>query len=364
MKRTLSLWLAFAALAAMPLIAQEAQLAKVHGHVTNPVGSSETAGTISLSQDGGKTSVYTFQLAGSGDYKGEAKPGTYTVVYRRPDTPADKMIDQLENVKLVAGTDVVADIDMSRKEYVDKLPSEQRQQLEELKKKNAEVLKTNSLIKNLNADLASVRASIKEKKYEEAEQLMLKDTTAKPDAPVLWIELGQAQLGLKKYDEAEASFKKTLDLDNASKKPTPELQGGALSGLGEIYARQGKIPDANNYFGQAAKAFPGGAAQYLTNEAVIFYQTGNADASVAAADEALKVDPTSRPLLYYLKGNGLVQKATVDPKTQTIVLPPGCADAFQKYLELDPNGQFAPDVKSILQSAGQKISSGFSNKKK
>jgi hypothetical protein len=79
------------------------------------------------------------------------------------------------------------------------------------------------------------------------------------------------------------------------------------------------------------------AGFYLKNEAVIFYQTNNADAQVAAADEAIKADPT-KPLLYYLKGQGLIQKATVDPKTGRIVLPAGCAEAYQMYLQLAPTG--------------------------
>lgn len=364
MKRGFSLWLALVALVAMPMMAQDAPMAKIHGHVTNPVGTSEQAGTVTLSQDGGKTALYTFQLTASGDYQGEAKPGTYMVIFRQPETPKDKMVDKLDNVKLVSGSDVAADLDMSRKEYIDKLPADQRQKLEDLKKQNAEVMKANSVIKNLNADLQAARVDLRDKKYEEAEQLMLKDTAAKPDAAVLWVELGEAQLGLKKYDDAVVSFKKSLDLDNAQKKPTPELQGGALSGLGEASARQGKISDADTYFDQAAKAFPQNAAQYLANETVIYYQLGNGDAQAAAADKAIQVDPKGRPILYYLKGNALVQKATVDPKTQMIILPQGCAEALQKYLELDPNGQFAPDVRSILQSAGQKISSGFSGKRK
>ncbi len=364
MKRGFFVWLALTVLAVMPVMAQDVPMAKIHGHVTNPVGTNEQAGTITLSQDGGKTALYTFELAATGDYQGEAKPGTYMVIYRQPETPKDKMVDKLDNVKLVSGTDVAADLDMSRKEYIDKLPADQRQKLEDLKKQNAEVMKTNSVIKNLNADLATTRADLRDKKYDEAEQLMLKDTAAKPDAAVLWVELGEAQLGLKKYDDAVTSFKKTLELDNAQKKPTPELQGGALNGLGEASARLGKVSDASSYYDQAAKAFPPSAAQYLANQAVIYYQIGNADAQAAAADKAIQADPTGRPILYYLKGNALVQKATVDPKTQMIILPPGCTEAFQKYLELDPNGQFAADVKSILQSAGQKISSGFGNKRK
>ncbi len=65
------------------------------------------------------------------------------------------------------------------------------------------------------------------------------------------------------------------------------------------------------------------------------------------------------PLPYYLKGQALVAKATVDPKTQRIVLPPGCGEAYQKYLELAPTGPYAADVKGILDQAGQKIDSSY-----
>jgi len=364
MKRNLKIWLALAALATVPVMAQDANLATVHGHVTDPTGMAKKDGTVSLSLDGGKTSQYTFQVSATGDYKGQAKPGIYDVVYRQPDTPQDKMADDIRNVKLVAGEDVLADVDMSRKEYLDKMTPEQKQQVEEFKKKNAEIMKTNSVIKNLNADLATVRQEIKDKKFEDAEALMLKDTGLKPDAAILWIELAQAQLGLKKYDEAEANFKKTIDLDKAQPKQNPEVEGGANSGLGEVYARTGKVAEAGAAYDAAAKWFPAGAAQYYYNEAVIFYQAGNADGQAAAADKAIAADPTGRPILYYLKGNALVQKATVDPKTNVIVLPPGCAEAFQQYLALAPDGQYAKDVKDILASAGQKINSSFGKTKK
>jgi hypothetical protein len=84
----------------------------------------------------------------------------------------------------------------------------------------------------------------------------------------------------------------------------------------------------------------------------------NADAQVAAADEAIKVDPT-QPLVYYLKGQGLIGKSTIDPKTQRIVLPQDCTDAYQKYLELAPNGAYAAEVKGILAQAGQKVDTSF-----
>jgi tetratricopeptide (TPR) repeat protein len=188
--------------------------------------------------------------------------------------------------------------------------------------------------------------------------MMLKDTAAKPDASVLWAQLGQAQMGLKKYDEAEATYKKTLEVEAASKKPNPQTQGVAESGLGEIYARTGKVAEANAAYAAAAKINPAGAAVYLKNEAVIFSQVGNAVAQAAAADEAIKVDPT-QPLPYYLKGQGLIGQATIDPATGKMILPPGCAEAYQKYLDLAPTGAFAADVKGILAEATQTHSSSL-----
>ena len=64
---------------------------------------------------------------------------------------------------------------------------------------------------------------------------MTQATAAKPDASVLWVELGNAQFCLKKYDDAVTSLKKAIELDAASKKPNPEVQGGAGNTLGEAW---------------------------------------------------------------------------------------------------------------------------------
>lgn len=411
MKRTISLWLGVLALALMPALAQEKPAApaaaapaasvpmgKVHGHVTNPTGAPQTAGSVSfleitraasgpgLSPE--QADRGTFTVDGNGDYKGEVPAGTYTVIYRSEGMAKDKQADRFDSVTIVAGQDNLQDVDMSRQEYVDKLPEEEKKQLEELRQKNAAALKANEVIKNLNADLHTVTQDVKDAdaarataaqqlgasaskadieaketeiktaKYTEIETLMTKDTTAKPDASILWAQLGLAQNGLKKYDAAEATFKKALEVDAASKKPNPAIQGMANAGLGEALARQGKVAEANAAYDAAAKANPQMAAFYLRNEAVIFFQAGNADAQVAAADEAIKNNPNDA-LLYYLKGQGLVSKATIDPKTQRIVLPEGCAEAYQKYLDLAPTGAYATEVQGILQQAGQKVSSSY-----
>ncbi|HEV2133755.1 MAG TPA: hypothetical protein VGR47_05780 [Terracidiphilus sp.] len=397
------------AFALMPALAQQnaaapgAETGKIHGSIINPTGQAQGGGEVALSSDGGRTLKYTFPVDDSGNYSGEAPAGTYTLIYREKDTPPGKMVDEIENVKIVAGQDTAVNDDMSRPEYISKMTPEQQKQLEDLKKQNASALEANKVIASLNADLKTVNADIHDaenanqaaaqqlgsgatvpavaakaaeiqnQKYTEIVNLMQKDSQAKPDEPLLWAELGAGQKGLKQYDQAITSYQKALSLEQASKKPSPEILGNIESGLGECYARSNKIPEANQAFAAAVKDDPGHAEMYYRNQAVILFQEhaagkNDGSAQVAAADQAITADANmpdqTKALLYYIKGQGLIDKATVDPKTQKIVLPPECLDAYQKYLQLAPDGQFATDVKGILASAGEKVSSSYKAPKK
>jgi len=401
MKRNLSLCLRLAvagllALALVPVHAEQAsaKTGKIHGKVINPTGQPQSGGSVSLSTDGGTTLKYTFPVDGTGNYSGQAPQGTYMVIYRADNTPAGQMVDSIRGVKIVEGQDTAQDLDMSRQEYLDKMSSEDKKQLEELKKKNAEALKANVLINQLNADLKTVtqdkkdidnaaeaatqalgaKASntdiadktneIKTAKYTDIVSLMTRDSGLKPDEALLWTQLGYGQLGLKQWDDAIAAYKKAIDIETAAKpKPRASVLGQAQSGLGEIYARTGKIPEANAAFDAAAKADPANAQLYLRNQAVIFFQENNPTAQAAAADIAIKASPNPNDptlaLMYYLKGQGLIMNATVDSKTGRYVLPPECTAAYQKYLDLAPTGPFANDVAGILTQAGEKVSSSY-----
>jgi tetratricopeptide (TPR) repeat protein len=342
----------------------QAPTGKIYGRVTDPTGVPKGAGTVSLSTDGGHTLKYSFPVSSTGDYTGDGiAPGTYSVVFRLPDTPEGKLVDHIDNVKIAAGDNVHQDVDMSRQAYIDQMTPEQKKQVEEFKTKNTEVMKANQVIKVLNVDLNDARTANHDKKYDVAETLMLKDTGLKPDGELLWYELGNAQLGLKKYDDAVTSYKKAIDLaTDPKKKPNPELIGGAHAAVGEADARNNKPEDAAGEYDQAAKLNPTRTAFYYSNEAVVFQNVGNADAQAAAADKAITADPKN-PLPYYLKGQALISKATVDAKTGVYVLPPGCEDAYQKYLDLAPTGPYANDVKAILAQSQTKVQKEVKNKK-
>jgi len=353
--RKTKLWLAsllasLLIMAAAPSLLAQAPTGKVHGHVQDPLGIAMPNVDVQLSTDG-KTAKYNFTTDTNGDYKGDnVAPGTY---YFTLLNAAKLTADQFPNVKVTAGGDTLQDFDLSRADYIAKMTPDQKKQLEAAKAKNAEVQKENGQIKNLNADLIKARQDIVSKNYAEADSLMTRDLVSKPDESLLWVELGKAQKGENKLDDAATSLKKAIDLDAASKKPRPEVEAAAENDLGEILATQGKTADAQAAYDAAVKDDPKNAAMYYGNEAIMMDRAGNVDGTVAAADKAIAADPT-KPLPYYLKGKALINKATVDPKTQKIIAPPGCAEAYQKYLELDPNGQFSADAKAILAEMGPK----------
>ncbi|MGZ5261308.1 MAG: tetratricopeptide repeat protein, partial [Burkholderiales bacterium] len=311
---------------------------------------------------------------------------TYTLVYRMPDTPPSLWIDAINNITIVAGKDLEQNDDMSRQSFIDELPDEQKKELEDLKKHNAAAQNQEQLVKTINTDLRVVaqdlkdaddaRATaarepgkaadpaqidtktdaIKSSKYGEAESITLKDLKVikesglNPDETTLWENLGRAQIGLKKYEEAEKSYKHLLEIQGSEGNPKPVVQAFANVGLGEIYARTGKAPEAVKAYDLAVQLDAAHAGLFLKNEALVFLQTGDADAQVAAAEKAIKAEPKD-PTPYYVKANGLLKKSGIDATSKHIDLPPGCAEAYRKYLTLAPAGPYAAEAQSMLQRA-------------
>lgn len=359
--------------------------ASIHGHVNNPVGQAITNGEVRLSTDRSASAAdrkyqYKFPLDQNGDYKGSGiAAGNYVVFVFQE----DKSLDYNESVVFANGDDKTVNFDMSRPEYIKALPPDQQKQIEEYKKKNAEVVAANAKIQNLNALLTQARADNKAGNYDAAIKAMQDATTAKPDEGILWITLGDAQLGAAdaaakaakaagnptdpavtaKYNDAAASYKKGVDLNAASKKPSPEAAAAGYNQLGQVYAKQGNAKDAADAYEQAAKAMPANASMYYFNEAATLYNSGKLPEAEAAADKAIAADP-KKAEAYYIKGQALITQATVDPKTQKIVAPPGCVEAYQQYLELAPDGPHAADVKGILDGIGVQVKSTFKAPKK
>ncbi len=362
------------------LAAQDKAPASIHGHVNNAAGQPVTKGDVKLTTDRNSDAKarkyqYTFPIDANGDYKGTGvAPGNY-IAFVIAD---DKSLDFLDNQDLKAGDDKTINFDMSRPEYIEKMTPEERKNLEEFKKRNADIVAGNAKIANLNTTLVQARADTKAGNYDAAITSMQQATQQKPDEAILWIALGDAQLGKadaaakaaksagkandpsvqSAYSDAAASYKKAVDANATAKKPNPETAAAAYNQLGGAYGKQGDVKDSSDAYEQAAKTQPAQAGMYYFNEAATFYNAGKGDDAAAAADKAIAADP-KRAMAYYIKGQALIPKATVDPKTQKIVAPPGCVEAYQQYLELDPNGAHAEEVKQVLTGIGAQVKSTY-----
>jgi tetratricopeptide (TPR) repeat protein len=354
--------------------------ATVHGHVNDAAGVAFKTGDVKFSTD--KTTAdpkriyrYTFPIDANGDYKAtDVAPGDYLIVV----WVQGKSVD-FQNVVLKLKDDKAVNFDMTREEYLKSMTPEARAALEATKKKNATAMAENAKIADVNKTLIQARADEKSGKADQAVTELTPLTTQKPDEPIIWGALGEAQLAaadaataaaraaktpttdpalLQKYTDAAASFQKALDLNAASKKPIMDVAFSSSLNMGQALGRSGKPDEAAKAYEAAATANPAMAGTALYNEAATYFNANKLTEAAAAADKAIAADP-KRAESYYIKASALVPNATIDPQTKKFVLPPGCLEAYQAYLELAPTGGHAEDVKGLLVSLGQPQKGSF-----
>lgn len=355
-----------------------AQAATIHGHVQNPAGQAVTVGEVRLTTDKnpsapGAKFEYTFPIDGSGNYKGtDIKPGTYIAGVFAQGRSVDFM-----PAPIAAGENKTVDFDMTRPEYIKNMSPADRDALEEYKKKNTEVTAANAKIENLNGLLKTARTDTTAGNFDGAVKAMTDATTAKPDEPILWDTLGDAQLGLAnaafktahdskttdpslgdKYQAAITSYQKALSLDVASAKPSPDLEAAANNQLAQALGHIGKTAEASAAYEAAAKVDPTKAAMYYFNEAATLLNANDGTGAAAAADKAIAADPTKAEA-YYIKAEGLAPNITGPNADGKFVAPPGLLEALNKYLELAPTGPHAQDMKDLLAGLGQTVQTNY-----
>ncbi|MGO9403789.1 MAG: tetratricopeptide repeat protein [Terriglobales bacterium] len=169
----------------------------------------------------------------------------------------------------------------------------------------------------------------------------------------------------KRYEMAAADYQKAIDLRSASetaqKDPDNNVKMAAYyNNLAEAYSKSNKVDDSVANYNKAAQLDPTHAGTYLFNEGAVLTNSGKVDDAIAAFDKVIAADPTKAEA-YYWKGVNLIGKATL--QGDKMVAPPGTAEAFQKYLELQPQGKLAQPAKDMLASIGATIETGFGKKK-
>ncbi len=266
--------------------------------------------------------------------------GTYKMTLLMKGSP----IDEKNNVGLGAGQEQVVDWDESGHAPV--MSDEQRAKI-------AAAQKENDKIKGLNDTLKQAKELEGQGNYDQAITILQQATTVDPNQDLVWAYLGDAQRGAKKYPEAAESYQKALAI-----KPT---NGPYMAQLADAYAKSGQSDKAIQEYAAAAQADPTNAAVYYFNEGAVLTNTNKFDDAIAAFDKAIQLDP-KRADAYYWKGTDLIGKATTG-KDGKMVAPEGTADAFNKYLELQPTGKYADAAKQMLAMIGAPIQTTYGKTK-
>ena len=309
-------------------------------------------------------------------------PGKYRVVLFKTQD------DQKANKELyhIAGFQVQLDenvLDLDLKKEAERQAKGEGLSAEEMKARQeqaAKQQKETNTVKTLQGKLDAANAAITAKDYDTAITNLTEANQVDPSRDVLWYRLGDAyRLSAasqtdsaekqKRYDSAVESYNKAIQLlqdsiQNGKEKDAAKANqklAGFYTNLADAYARNRKIDDAVKSYEAAAKTDPTSAAGAYFNIGAVYTNAGRVDDANAAFDKCIAADPT-RAEAYYQKGVNLLGKATL--QGDKTVAPPGTAEAFQKYLEMAPNGPNAQSAKDLLASIGSSVETSFGTKKK
>jgi tetratricopeptide (TPR) repeat protein len=121
-----------------------------------------------------------------------------------------------------------------------------------------------------------------------------------------------------------------------------------------VLGRTGKIDEAQAAYQKSAELDPPNAALAWRNFGISLYQAGRMQEAVEPLQKSASIDPKN-PQTFYLLGACLVASADykqVGDKME-VTLKPGTVEAYQKAVELDPNGPWGKQAKDGLEQVKQ-----------
>ena len=288
------------------------------------------------------------------------RSGIYTVFVVFP-PPNDKQAPYEAKCRVQGGED--AKVDLNFKDIVSKQGAEAQEQVkkaEEAKSKmeglKAHFAAGNALIdqeKQAKIELqkapADQRDAFKQKLtdlsdqavkefQEAAKSLVEKD----PNAHLVWFKLGEAYDTAGRNDDAAQAYQQAI----AAKPDVP----GYYNNLGNVLARSGKIDDAKAAYTKSAGLDPPNAATAWRNFGISLYNANRLGDAVEPLQKAAELDPKNAQT-WYLLGASLVYKMTTKKvgNKEEVQFAPGTIEAYEKAVELDPNGTWGQQAKQGLE---------------
>ena len=287
--------------------------------------------------------------------------------------------DSVDNVKTQLGEPKAVDFDLKKtaqqaqdlqkavetgtltKEQERGLSKEQKDALEKRAKEAAAAMAHN---KAVNEPFNAGKEAFLAKNYQGAVDGFSKAAEADPTQNVVWGNLADAYVALAGTQTSadqqaarQASLDKSLEAYQKAIALKPD-DSAYHNNYGLALAKANKSEEAQAELNKAAQIDPTAAAKSYYNLGAVLLNNHQREPATAAFKKAIEADPNYADAQFQY-GNLLSDQMTT--KDGKIEGPPGMKEALDKYLALQPNGQFADQAKGLLQALGATLQTDYSN---
>lgn len=243
-------------------------------------------------------------------------------------------------------------------EQAREMTPEQRAAMEKQMKERSQAMAKN---KALNDAFNTGMEALKGQQWDAAIEAFSKAAEMDAKQHVIWAQLADAYSGSsrnKSGADLDAVLVKALDAFSKAIELKPD-DAAYHNNYAIALARGKKITEAQAELTKAAQIDPPNAGRYYFNLGAVLVNTNQTDAAGEAFKKAIDADPNYSDA-WYQYGIFLTSKAstTADGK---INFPPGTKEAFEKYLQLKPDGPYADGAKGMLATMTSSIETQYTN---
>ena len=287
-----------------------------------------------------------------------------------------KVMDTVKNVRTRMGDPLPVNFDLSKmatkrkemeqamttgkvtEEMSREMSKEQKEALEKQAKERSASLAKN---KELNDAFNAGMEALKIKNFAGAIEAFEKAAVMDAKQVVIWANKAEAHVGFagtKTGEEQTAELNKGMEAYSKALELKAD-DAGMHNNYALALAKAKKYPEAQAELDKAAQLDPPNAGRYYYNLGAILTNVNQLEPAGIAFKKAIEADPNYADA-HFQYGLYLFSKATITPDGKTVAVA-GTTDAFQKYLELKPDGQFAEAAKGMILAAGAAIQTEYKN---
>jgi tetratricopeptide (TPR) repeat protein len=338
-----------------------AQMGSIEGDVKDESGTPLVGALVTLDRKDIK-GHYEVKTDKKGHYFHAGLPTQFYKVSLMVD---GKLVFFLDNIKINFGE--VTKVDLDLKKEKDRAAASQpklTKEQQEAMAKQAEEMKKFGSMKSLfekgmglkdQADKLPPTDPGRTDLYTQAGEAFKQASELDAKQIAIFANLAECYRQLKQYPAAIEAYTKALELFAA--KPNPVSEAAYHINMGIVYGQMDKLDLAQAEMQKAAELNPANAPKAFFNLGAMLENKGKSDDAATAYDKAITADPNYADA-YYRKGICLTSKATTSADGKMMAAP-GTIEAFQKYLELDPQGKFAAESKAMIDTFSLTVDTQF-----